>query len=135
MVKGDLDLVWNKNTSLRDYEVFQAESWSIGLIHGHQILPHGQPDALAMYANRLGVDLLISGHTYEWDVYASERTIFLNPGSTTGAIRFPHQTRVVPSFMLLNLQKELIIVYIYQLIDGEIQVEQRELPKPRRSVS
>eukprot|EP00971_Amphidinium_carterae_P021853 431364-Amphidinium_carterae.2 len=36
----------------------------VGLIHGHQIIPWGDKLALGGCACRLGVDMLISGHTH-----------------------------------------------------------------------
>lgn len=57
----------------------------IGLCHGHQVVPHGDPDALALIQRQLDVDILISGHTHRFDAYELNNKFYLNPGSATGA--------------------------------------------------
>lgn len=57
----------------------------IGLCHGHQVVPCGDPDALALIQRQLDVDILISGHTHRFDAYELDNKFYLNPGSATGA--------------------------------------------------
>ena len=40
----------------------------IGLIHGHQVTPSGNIQALAQVQRRLDVDVLVSGHTHQQSV-------------------------------------------------------------------
>ena len=58
---------------------------SIGLIHGHQILPNGNQDALHATARKANVDILVSGATHVFEAYEYYGTLFINPGSITGA--------------------------------------------------
>lgn len=57
----------------------------IGLSHGHQVVPWGDPEALALIQRQLDVDILISGHTHKFEAYEHENKFYINPGSATGA--------------------------------------------------
>lgn len=57
----------------------------IGLVHGHQIVPWGDKESLAMLQRQLDVDILISGHTHKFEAFESENKFYINPGSATGA--------------------------------------------------
>lgn len=60
----------------------------IGLIHGHQVVPLGDTEALSAVARKLDVDVLISGATHRFEAFEFEGRFFLNPGSATGAFSF-----------------------------------------------
>lgn len=60
----------------------------IGLIHGHQVVPLGDTEALSAVARKLDVDVLISGSTHKFKAFEFEGRFFLNPGSATGAFTF-----------------------------------------------
>lgn len=57
----------------------------IGLCHGHQVVPWGDPAALSLIARQLDADILISGHTHRFEAFEAESRFFINPGSATGA--------------------------------------------------
>lgn len=57
----------------------------IGLCHGHQIVPWGDTESLAMAQRQLDVDILISGHTHKFEAFEHEGKFYINPGSATGA--------------------------------------------------
>ena len=139
VVQGDYDKLWCHDDSLKlpESKVFRVDNWSIGLIHGHQILPRGNPDALAMYIREWNddVDLLISGYTYQPHVQVMDQTIFVNPGSTTGSLRFPDQNEAIPSFILLDIDKDSLVVYTYRWIDDDIHIQKQEMIKPRSNIS
>lgn len=59
--------------------------FKIGLAHGHQIVPWGDPESLASLQRQLGVDILITGHTHKFEAYEHDGKFFINPGSATGA--------------------------------------------------
>ena len=59
--------------------------FKIGLAHGHQIAPWGDPESLASLQRQLGVDILITGHTHKFEAYEHDGKFFINPGSATGA--------------------------------------------------
>ena len=65
----------------------QIGQFKIGLIHGHQIVPWGDPQSLSMLQRQMDVDIIISGHTHRNEVNEYDGKWFLNPGSITGAYR------------------------------------------------
>jgi vacuolar protein sorting-associated protein 29 len=60
-------------------------SLKIGVVHGHQVVPWGDPESLAMVARQMDVDVLVSGHTHRFEAFEYEGRFFVNPGSITGA--------------------------------------------------
>jgi vacuolar protein sorting-associated protein 29 len=103
-----------------DDQVIQIGQFRIGVIHGHQIVPWGDPQSLAMMQRQLDVDVLITGHTHKNDVNELDGKWFINPGSITGAYS-PLTSDVVPSFILLAVQGPKIVTYLYE--DGAEGVE------------
>jgi len=55
----------------------------IGIIHGHQILPYGDHNALGIIQRQLNVDILISGHTHQNEVVEFDGCYHINPVSDT----------------------------------------------------
>ncbi len=71
--------------TLPDTRVLTVADFRIGICHGHQISPWGDPLALAALARKLDVDVLVTGHTHVNDIVEYEGRCFVNPGSITGA--------------------------------------------------
>lgn len=46
----------------------QVADFKIGVCHGHQVVPWGDKEALAILQRQMGVDILITGHTHEFKV-------------------------------------------------------------------
>jgi vacuolar protein sorting-associated protein 29 len=65
--------------------IVDVADFRIGVCHGHQVSPWGDPLALAALARKLDVDVLVSGHTHVSDIVEYEGRCFVNPGSITGA--------------------------------------------------
>jgi vacuolar protein sorting-associated protein 29 len=124
IVRGDFD----ENLSYPEQKVVTVGQFRIGLCHGHQIVPWGDPDALAMVQRQLDVDILITGHTHKFEAYEHESKFYINPGSATGAYN-PLETNVIPSFVLMDIQSSTVVTYVYQLIDNEVKVERIEFKK------
>ncbi len=59
--------------------------FKIGMIHGHQVIPWGDQEALANVQRELDCDILISGHTHKNSLSSYDGKYFINPGSATGA--------------------------------------------------
>ena len=51
-------------------QVLEIGDFRIGLCHGHQVVPWGDMEAMALLQRRLDVDILVSGHTHEFKVHA-----------------------------------------------------------------
>ena len=61
-VKGDFDDEASKD--MPEDKVVEIAGLKMGLIHGHQIIPWGDEEALGNKATAMGVDVLVSGHTH-----------------------------------------------------------------------
>jgi len=120
-VKGDFD-----EGELPEKKVVQIGEFKIGMIHGHQVLPWGDLDALTNVQRELGCDILLSGHTHQIDIKVKDKKFYINPGSISGA--FSHLIADPnPSFVLMVLQGEEAIVYLYILNDKSQKFELKKI--------
>ena len=110
-VKGDFD-----DGDIPEKKSVKIGDFSIGLIHGHQVLPWGDLESLANVQRSLGCDILLSGHTHKTNIKVKENKLYINPGSISGAFS-PLIEDSVPSFILMVLTGEESIIYIYTLSD------------------
>jgi len=127
IVRGDMD---SAKSELPDQKVVKIGEFTIGLIHGHQVVPWGDAESLANVQRKLDVDILISGHTHKNEVYDYEKKYVINPGSVTGAYS-PHTSNVVPSFVLMAIKGSKVVTYVYELRDGEVNVSKSEFVKKK----
>ncbi|ESN99959.1 hypothetical protein HELRODRAFT_157401 [Helobdella robusta] len=124
IVRGDFD----DNLYLPEQKVVMVGKFKIGLCHGHQIVPWADQESLLALQRQLDVDVLVTGHTHKVEIFEQENKLFINPGSATGAYS-SFESNIVPSFILLDVQANMIIAYLYQLIAGEVKVERTEFKK------
>lgn len=100
--------------------------------------------ALSALARSMDADILISGHTHQFEAFRKDGRFFLNPGSATGAwsadqpLDFRTAETVLettPSFArafrltVLDVQGAVVVIYVYQLLDGDVKVEKLEYRK------
>ena len=111
-VRGEYD----ENTQLPDTKVVQIGEFKIGMIHGHQVVPWGDAEALANVQRQLDCDILVSGHTHVNSVTIYDGKYFINPGSISGAFSHVLPTPT-PSFVLMVIQGDYATVYLYELND------------------
>lgn len=57
----------------------------VGVLHGHQVIPWGDPESLDIIARQMEVDVLLTGHTHRFEAFENNNKFFINPGSATGA--------------------------------------------------
>ncbi|MCD7455443.1 Vacuolar protein sorting-associated protein 29 [Datura stramonium] len=76
--------------------------FKLGLCHGHQVIPWGDLDSLAMLQRQLD-DLLLVPTVASYDVS--------------------------PSFVLMDIDALRVVVYVYELIDGEVKVDKIDSKK------
>lgn len=139
--------------------VVQVGQFRIGVIHGHQIVPWKSHEALSATRRRLNVDILITGHTHRNSVVVEDDYCFINPvsclkrsflslsftcfscccitkihekGSITGAIS-TMTPNVIPSFVLLAVQDDKLVCYMYELKNDEVDVSKTEFSKAKKS--
>jgi vacuolar protein sorting-associated protein 29 len=116
-VKGDYD-----ETDFPEKKVIQIGEFKIGMIHGHQVVPWGDEEALASIQRELGCDILLSAHTHQIQVRAKDKKFYINPGSISGAFSYD-KPDPLPSFILMVLQGDDAIVYMYVLRDKKEKFE------------
>lgn len=116
LVKGDFD-VDSHNLPLS--KVVTHGSLRIGFLHGHTIVPPGDPDALLITARQMDVDVLLWGGTHAFETYELEGRFFVNPGSATGAMstsaKVVDRDAMLPTFCLMD-------VSCFPYISGEFAI-------------
>jgi putative phosphoesterase len=117
-VQGNMDYFERIDNPLElRYSFKDLRDLKIGLIHGHQISPRGDTLQLTSYARKMGVNILISGHTHADSIKMRDNILLLNPGSCVGAWSFVASG--IPSYIIMELNKEednsiLIRIHIYK---------------------
>jgi len=127
-VKGEID----EYSNLTETKVVQIGEFKIGMIHGHQVIPWGDSEALANVQRQLGCDILLSGHTHINSVSLYDGKYYINPGSITGAYS-PLIAEAVPSFVLMVIQGDYAIIYLYELLDQDKKFEVSKLEFTKNS--
>lgn len=109
-------------------KVVTIGQFRIGLCHGHQVVPSGDPFALAALQRKMNVDILVTGHTHEAQLRTENGKWLVNPGSITGAFRGA-AADVTPSFMLMAVQGAKVVAFLYELKAGAVAVSKSEFSK------
>ena len=120
-VKGDYDF-----EDLPEKKVVTIGEFKIGMIHGHQILPWGSDEALSGVARELDCDILVSGNTHQIGVKVIDNKLFINPGSISGAFSNTISDPI-PSFVLMVLTGNEVVIYLYVLNDRSQKFEVNKL--------
>ncbi|EGR32142.1 vacuolar sorting protein, putative [Ichthyophthirius multifiliis] len=124
IVKGDFD----DNNDFPEIKTIKIGNFKISLIHGHQVVPWGDEEALYNQLRQLDTDILISGHTHDQKASKIDKKYLLNPGSITGAYS-PITKNILPSFLLLEIKEKSVDVYLYQLQDSELKIKKTIITK------
>ncbi|PRW60872.1 Vacuolar sorting-associated 29 [Chlorella sorokiniana] len=130
VTQGDFD----ESTKWPDTQVVSIGDFRIGLCHGHQVVPWGDKDALAILQRKLDCDILVTGHTHEFAAYRHEDRLVISTGSATGAystLSAPDGERQpTPSFALMDVDGSKATVYVYELVhDDQVKVDKLEYSK------
>jgi len=121
VVRGNMDYIENP----REFKQ-KIEDIVVGMKHGDEVEPRGDIEGLKTLAIRMGVDVLITGHTHvpmakELDV-RGRKILLLNPGSATG-VWSGGLTAGPPSFMIVEIDGSVVTVHLYKLADEELKEE------------
>ena len=108
VVRGNMD-----HLPLPSHHVLEVGEVKIGLIHGDQVYPRGNREQLRDIARKLGVNVLVSGHTHIPDVHF-DQLLLLNPGSATG-VWGGGGGSLKPSCMILEVKDRKIDVRLLEL--------------------
>ncbi|RYR00178.1 hypothetical protein Ahy_B07g088273 isoform B [Arachis hypogaea] len=119
---------YDEDTRYPETKTLTIGQFKLGLCHGHQVIPWGDLDSLAMLQRQLDVDILVTGHTHQFTAYKHEGGVVINPGSATGAYSSITYD-VNPSFVLMDIDGLRVVVYVYELIDGEVKVDKIDFKK------
>lgn len=84
--------------------------------------------ALAQVQRQLDVDILVSGHTHQNEVSEHDGKWFINPGSVTGSYS-ALDSDITPSFILLAVQGNKVVTYVYELKNDKVEVSKSEFQK------
>ena len=71
-VKGDFD-----TNDIPERKVLKIGEFTIGMLHGHQIMPWGDLEAMSSIQRSMGCDILVTGHTHKAFVIAKEGKLYL----------------------------------------------------------
>ena len=121
-VRGEFD----DFTNFPETKVVKIGNVKIGPVHGHQVTPWGDLEALASVQRRLDCDVLIHGHTHEFGVQQYDGKYFINPGSATGSYSALN-SNVQPSFILMAVQGDDIVIFNYMLVNDELKIDRIDL--------
>ncbi|GBG79289.1 hypothetical protein CBR_g29439 [Chara braunii] len=122
--KGEYD----EDPRFPETKLLNIGGFRIGLCHGHQVVPWGDVESLAMLQRQLDVDILLTGHTHQFKAYKHQGRLIINPGSATGA--YSSMTYDVnPSFVLMDIDGIRVVVYVYELVNGEVKVDKIDFKK------
>ena len=126
-VMGNMDYIHNP----REFR-HKIEDLVIGMRHGDEVRPRGDIEGLRTLAIRMGVDVLITGHTHVPMVkelkVRDRKILLLNPGSATG-VWSGGLEHGPPSFMILEVDGNKLTVHLYKLVGEELQEETYEFVK------
>jgi vacuolar protein sorting-associated protein 29 len=117
---------------LTETKVVVIGGFKIGLVHGHQVAPVGEAEALAVVQRQLDVEVLVSGHTHHNSIVEYEGKCYVNPGSITGAYTPTSAVgEVSPSFVLMNITEGHIDFFTYELGAAEkLKITKSTFAKP-----
>ncbi|KRX03097.1 hypothetical protein PPERSA_10178 [Pseudocohnilembus persalinus] len=123
-VKGDFE---EEGSDFPEQKTVQVGNYKLGLIHGHQVIPWGDDEALLNEQRQMDCDVLISGHTHTQRISKIDKKYLINPGSVTGAYS-PISKDNYPSFMLLVFGEKSIKIFSYKLIADNVEIDSTTLP-------
>ncbi|KAL7529391.1 hypothetical protein ACHAWF_002961, partial [Thalassiosira exigua] len=109
-------------------KVIHLGKFRVDIVGGHQVVPWGDLSALAMARRRLNVDVLVCDWKRKEGVVEYDGGYYIFPGSITGAYS-SCSPNVNPSFILLAVQGNKVVCYVYELKGGEVDVSKTEFSK------
>ncbi|DAZ99296.1 TPA: hypothetical protein N0F65_005464 [Lagenidium giganteum] len=124
VVSGDSD----HESTFPERKVISIGQFRIGLCHGHQVVPWGDEQSLAALQRKMNVDILITGHTHQHTISTENGKWFVNPGSITGAFSST-SSEVIPSFILMAVQGNKVVAFVYELKGDNVVVSKSEFVK------
>jgi vacuolar protein sorting-associated protein 29 len=122
--RGDFD----EAPSLPEKKVISIGNFKIGIIHGHQVVPWGDLEALSAVQRELDCDILVSGHTHKNQIVTYDGKYFVNPGSGTGSYS-ALSAQNSASFILMAIQGDDVSAFIYTMKRDDMNVSRIDFSK------
>jgi len=122
VVQGNMDYL-----DLPEKEIFEIYGLKIGVIHGDQVRPRGNIQALSNIAREMGVKILLSGHTHiPFMVFDATGILHINPGSITG-VWGGGGGSMIPSFVEIEITEDkYVYVKLYELTYSGLLLRREE---------
>ncbi len=114
-VKGNMDYI-----ELPEYVVIKLNSIKVGVIHGDQVYPRGNIPKLSNIAHRLGVNVLLSGHTHKPFIKIYNEVLHINPGSITG-VWSGSGSSFYPTYAMIEVSLPELTIKFKILRDNEVK--------------
>jgi len=114
IVKGNMDYL-----DLPKQAVFEVGSVKMGMVHGDQVRPRGNIEALTRIARIINVNVLVSGHTHAPFITEYKGVIHVNPGSVTGVWGGAGGS-MRPSFIEMTIMDNKINIELYELVNNRV---------------
>ncbi len=108
VVQGNMDYL-----DLPERQTIELPSIRIGVVHGHQVRPRGNIEQLTTIAKRMGVHILVSGHTHSPFLVEYMGILHVNPGSLTG-VWGGGGGSMKPSLAIIEVEDSTVKVTIYE---------------------
>jgi putative phosphoesterase len=115
VVRGNMD-----TARFPRYVKVTVEGVPLGAVHGDGIYPRGNIAVLTRIATKMGVKLLVSGHTHTpFIVYDKAGVLHVNPGSVTGVVGGGGGNGV-PSLVVLQIESKNVAVELHELVGKDL---------------
>lgn len=114
-VKGNCDRL-----ELPNSETFEEKEVSFGVYHGTGIHPRGHLPTLVNTAEKLNVEVLLTGHTHKQRAEKKDGKVVLNPGSCTGASGGSYRGGN-PEMMIVEVAENSLKVRKLELFEDHVQ--------------
>jgi vacuolar protein sorting-associated protein 29 len=126
-----------------DLQNIRIGDFQITVVDNSIITPHNDIDELLSLSQQYGSDIVItnSWNSNESYCYEIEGKMLISSGSITGAYHTPNHSHVTTnegtqqssaataSFLLMAIKGGKCIIYIYELIDGSVNVSKTHFAK------
>ena len=118
-----------------EYSPIQKEicGYKITLMNGDLLMAQSTDSLLIGSAHLYNPDIMVYGGTHEVRVEKKDGVLYLNPGSLTGAFSPCHPDNC-PSFIVLGMKPEEVIVFTYQVKNGKLEVGKSVFKKERLKI-
>ncbi|ABN69271.1 phosphodiesterase, MJ0936 family [Staphylothermus marinus F1] len=122
-VRGNMDYL-----PLPKTQIFKINDITIGVHHGDGVYPRGDIRGLTRIANRLGADMLFTGHTHSPFIKhgITKNILLINPGSLTG-VWGGGGGSMKPSMMIIELFDNSLRIEHYELSIDHTKLSMRQI--------